>query len=410
MINVFFVDEHNSSKQNGIGTFRDILLPRLSQYPDINITLVSLNSDCENLKVETYPYGYEYALPFVANGNWRESGNLIWPLLRTYIADNARNLFIFNHSPCAEFIESMKRQFPKSKSIFVIHDQGWCAPLWGSANLLKRVLNNDTIKGIDESTAQYVRDYCNKEHRIYDAVDKVICLSKSTETILKKIYHEPTDKLVRIENGYKTIHSGYTKKDKARKQLGIRNDEELLIFASRPVSHKGIMPLLYAMQILRKKRPYLKCVLAGMINGFSKYWNLGSPIASGLILPGYQTPEQMREWYSAADVGVLSSYTEQCSYSALEMMNSGITIVSSDGNGLCDMFTNGKDSLVVHIDNVLNPKAYGRKLAQAIEKALELSHEQKMALYKGAKHLLRDKYSIDVMAKRYHDLIQKIIP
>lgn len=409
MTKIFFIDEHNSSKHNGIGTYRDVLIPRLSQYTDVNITLISLNSECENLKVEQHSYGYEYAFPFVANGNWRDAGDLIWPLLRTYISDSTRNLFIFNHSPSAEFIESMKTQFPKSKSIFVIHDQGWCAPLFGSSKLLSHVLERHEVKGIEDSRKKIVQDYCEKEKKIYKLVDKVVCLSKSTEAVLTQIYKEPDNKLTRIENGY-TVHRNLKNKDIVRRKLGIRENEELLIFAARPVPHKGIIPLLYALKILRKKRPYLKCVLAGTINGFSKYWDLGAQIASGLILPGYQTPKQMREWYSAADVGILSSYTEQCSYSALEMMNSGITIVSSDGNGLCDMFTNGIDSLVVHIDNVLDPKVYGRKLAQAIEKALELSQEQKLALSKGAKHLLRNKYSIELMAKRYHDLIQELIP
>lgn len=404
MINVYFIDEHDSSKQNGIGTYRDVLVPRLGKSDGIKITLISLNSDCDNLKIEKREYGYEYALPKVANGNWRESGDIIWPLLRLYIPDSHSNVFVFNHSPSADFIMAMKQRYPKSKCVFVIHDQGWCGPLFGSEKLLAKALSGKEIAEANKLTAQSISDYCKKEQRIYDIVDKVVCLSASTEKTLLNIYGLSPEKLVRIENGYETDKNGFPTKAAARKCLGLRHDEDVILFAARPVPHKGIGPLLRAMEIVRRKRPYAKCVLAGSVNGFANHWDLGKKVATNLILPGYQTADEMRTWYAAADVGVLSSYTEQCSYSALEMMNSGITIVSSNGNGLRDMFTDGVEAFVVPVGDVLKQKPYAKRLAQAINKALAMEPKTRKAMSAAARKRLRTAYSAGLMTDRYVQL------
>ncbi|MDE6366724.1 MAG: hypothetical protein K2L33_03975, partial [Muribaculaceae bacterium] len=153
MIKVFFVDEHDSSKQNGIGTYRDTLVPRLGRRDGMEVTMISLNSDRDNLKIEKHDYGYEYSLPRVAGGDWRGSGDVIWPLISMYIPDGEDNVFMFNHSPSADFIRAMKGYYPKSKTVFIIHDQGWCASLMGDARLLEKVLRHKAVKGVPENVA-----------------------------------------------------------------------------------------------------------------------------------------------------------------------------------------------------------------------------------------------------------------
>ncbi len=406
---LIFVDENNSSRQNGIGTFRDILLPPLAASGEVLATLVSFNSGVDNLTISRHDFGTEIALPPVAGGNWRGNGGIIWPLLRMYIPDSDWNVAMFNHSPCAENITAMKRVFPLSKVVFVIHDQGWCARLFGDGNLLAAIERGETPPEVSESTCNFVRGYCASEREIYHIADAVVCLSESTRKLLHEVYKVPDQKITLIYNGYPADRKGFVKRDAARHSLGLNNDDELLLFVARSAPHKGIRAILTALEKVRKRHPGVRCALAGNPKGFTDHWDLGSTVAANLILPGHLTKEALRVWYSAADTGVLSSYTEQCSYAALEMMNAGIAIVSSDGNGLCDMFTDGKNAYVAHIGDVTDADTYSSVLAGKICEALDAGTAERKRLGTAARRLLKKKYSCATMVAQYIALFKRIV-
>ena len=52
---------------------------------------------------------------------------------------------------------------------------------------------------------------------------------------------------------------------------------------------------------------------------------------------GHLNPEQLAGFYGRAAVGVLPSFHEQCSYSAIELMRHGIPFVGTDSTGLREM-------------------------------------------------------------------------
>lgn len=121
-ITVIFVDEHSTSENNGIGTYRNILLSMLNKEVNVTVILISLNSQCTDLTTYTYKNGVEFAVPCVNGGNWRDAGEIIWPLLKQYIVDSPYNVVLFNHSPCEQNMLHMKREFPLSKIVFLIHN------------------------------------------------------------------------------------------------------------------------------------------------------------------------------------------------------------------------------------------------------------------------------------------------
>lgn len=400
---ILFIDEHNSSQQNGIGTYRDMLISSFHINYGEMITLISLNSGADNLMIKKQSFGFEYVLPPIEGGDWRSNGNIIWPLLSLYIEDSKENIFIFNHSPSAAFIQAMRTQFPLSKTVFIIHDQGWCASLLGQRHLLDKVMKHKTLN----IPTRGVEDYCTKELDIYSEVDKVVCLSESTEKILSNIYKVSRSKVVRIENGLPSKTSK-TDKNRTRKLLGLRNEEKILLFVGRAAYHKGSVALLQDVRILRKRNIMVRCVFAGNIHGFADHLASYKDIAAHVTLTGQLTKRELKHWYAAADIGVMSSYTEQCSYAALEMMNAGIPIVSSDGNGLCDMFTNGVNAFVAHIPGKRYANAYAKNLADSIEVALTAPTEQKKQYIDYNRRLLHSKYSVSRMAEQYMNLFREV--
>lgn len=132
-------------------------------------------------------------------------------------------------------------------------------------------------------------------------------------------------------------------------------------------------------------------------------------MAANIILPGHLNRDDLRVWYSASDIGIMSSYTEQCSYAALEMMNAGIPIVSSDGNGLCDMFKDGENAFIAHINDINNVDAYSLALANAIERAIKSSQSNRNKLICASHELLRTKYSTSSMIQKYIAIFESLM-
>ncbi|MBD5351330.1 MAG: glycosyltransferase [Bacteroides sp.] len=409
MINVFFIDEHDSSKQNGIGTFRDQLLPHLGATPGIKLNLISLNYNSLDLQKKHTSFGIEYRIPRIGQGNWRAIGGIILPTLRIFINDSKSNVFIVNHSPCSAFISALRESFPKSKIVFVIHDQGWCAPLMGSKTLLKKIMVDNTLPDIiDLNISQSVKRYCQEEQKIYIEVDAVVCLSPSTQEILQTVYNVSPEKIFLIPNGYSSGIVHDEKKQKAKQAVGLRLDEKILIFAGRPAAYKGIEATLKALNMIKEKHN-LRCVFCGNMDGFGRFSDKLLPIAHIVIFTGQLNKEELYKWYNAADVGLMPSYSEQFGYSAIEMISRGLPLVVSDGNGLCDMFTDGQDAYVAKIGDVTNSDEFAQHLAMQIDNVLSASHEEIAYVIKSAQKNICKTYTAEAMSKKYVSLFPLLV-
>lgn len=409
MTNAFFIDEYDSSRLNGIGTFRDQLLPRLGATSGIKLNLISLNYDSLDLHKRKTDFGIEYQVPRIAQGNWRGNGALICPVLRTYINDSKRNVFIVNHSPCGAFISALRESFPNSKIVFVIHDQGWCSPLMGSKDLLHQIMIDDLMpEKIDRDRVKSLKSYCQEEKAIYDAVDAVVCLSPSTHEILQSVYGVSTEKIWLILNGYTADTVQLADKSEAKRSLGLNTQERILIFAGRPAAYKGIEATLKALHKIKDKHN-IRCVFCGNMEGFGKFSNQLLSIAPIVTFTGQLSKEELYKWYQAADFGLMPSYSEQFGYSAIEMINQGLPLVVSDGNGLCDMFIDGVDAFVAHIGDVTNVDEFAQNLATKIDQALSSTSEELDRITSTAQGNVREKYSAENMVASYARLCKKMI-
>ena len=70
------------------------------------------------------------------------------------------------------------------------------------------------------------------------------------------------------------------------------------------------------------------------------------------------------EFYQIADVGVMPSFHEQCSYVAIEMMMMGVPLITSDSTGLKEMQANKEFMLKTYINNnemYINPDEIAEK-------------------------------------------------
>lgn len=400
---IFIVDEHQSSKQNGVGTYIQCLLHCMKGL-NIEVHFLSFNDDEKDFSIYEQDGCTCYCFPICNRGHMLESGDLCWPILKMYVADNKDNVFFVNHSPCVEFLRSLRELYKKSRIVFTIHDQGWTAPLMGDRNRLCEIISKSYPRKKQYETELFCKRYFRQERRMYQISDDVICLSENTKDILCHIYKIPIEKVHLIPNGYPTTESQYSfaMRQQLRTDLGIGQEERVLLFVGRTVKAKGIDDLLTAFENLWKLDNQLRLVIAGEVFRLNDFAKLTPYSTAHITYTGLIPQEQLKKWYVAADIGVLPSYTEQCSYTGMEMMANGLLIVTTDGNGLTDMFRLGYNALVANIKHNLQ-----ENLERTLNAALRLDNDRRASICHNAKETLQRRYSLSGMQEGYRSLLHK---
>ena len=348
MKNIYIVDEYINSLKNGIGTFLNELLFCL-KGSEHNLNLFVFNADAEEFNIVEEDGIKKYLFPIFKNGHFWGHSKIIEKFLRLYIPDSADNIFFLNHSPCADFIKSIKTVRPLSKVIFTIHDFGWTNLLMGDIKSYKRILKDE--KG---TQGDPVIDSYEYDKKTYDLADGIICLSKDTYCVVQDVYKINRNKLFHIPNGHRDINVRVnTDKDKIKKMLRLSSEDKILLSVGRPTRPKGVYDLIIAMNKVLTHYPQTKLVIVGDSNevNLKEVIKATSSIASSVVFTGQIDKNELKKWFAAADIGIVSSYYEQCSYTGIEMMMFGLPIVASDGFGVKNMFVADINAKIAKIGN-----------------------------------------------------------
>ena len=340
-------------------------------------------------------------------------GELEFSLLSLYIEDKYNNIFFVNHSPCVGLLKAIRANFPKSKIVFTIHDQGWTIPLLGNSKCLEELKRNRLVKieGLNHRVASFVVKYCNEEKKMYNIVDAIICLSRSTYQLLHDFYGIDYHKLYFIPNCLpKAINIPFIEKDEARKILHLNDSEKVLLYVGRTSKAKGIIELLRVFERICYKIKNVRLVIVGEVHSLEEFTKLTPTSCSQITYTGLISSERLALWYASADIGIIPSYTEQCSYAALEMMHTPGVVVTTDGWGLDEVF-NDKNAIIAPIQrksNEIETKQLEENLYSALIKALTLEEPDLDALKIQCRTLLENRYNFDNVSLKYKKLLNDI--
>lgn len=406
---IIFVDEINSSTGNGIGTYKSMILSGLRCHPEIKIALLGLNAPVQKVTYNRDSNYTELLFPPIINGNWNDGGFAICAITRNYIADDKYTIFMLNHSPCDKFILYLKDVYVYAKVVCVIHDQGWCSTLFGSKSLLRDIIMDIPNNSITDDIRRGVKEYCEKEKSAYKNADAIVCLSKSTISVVKDLYGIEQNRIVLIPNIYRRISSKSETKSSLRHMYRINPADKIIVYAGRLAQYKGIPSLLVAMAELEKMSIPVKLVVCGAMAGLPRYEHLISPIATSIIFTGQLSADDLNRWYIMADIGILPSYSEQFGYVAMEMIDHGLLLVVSDGNGLSDLFSDGETALVAHIESVVDIEGYGKALALKIKQALSLSDSQRAKIIENGTKLIEREFCTKNIISKYMALFNRLV-
>ena len=405
MKNIYILDESQSSTRNGIGTF---LRELLKCFEGHNVCLIEFNSDEKAFGIKTHNGVREMHFPIFIKNGFLANYKIIEKLFRLHIADSSDNLFMVNHSPCENLLKALKAAFPLSKITFTIHDFGWTSRLSGDFDKLKNIISEDSHNKIKKQY-QPVIDYFHEEQRMYEVADKVICLSDDSFKILQELYRVEKNKISFIPNGLTDTHVPISpsKKRALKIKMGVRSDEKILIVVGRATPVKGVPCLLNAFTKVIKQYPDCRLIVVGQVYDPALILKLSEQVAAQVSYTGLIGKKELTRWYKVADIGVVSSLSEQCSYSGIEMMMHGLPVVASDGFGVRSMFQDGINARVAKIGNRKKPKEFEMNLSTAILELL-LSETSYKQLNTGARLMYESRYTPQTMQEGYRKLLESI--
>lgn len=387
MNNIFIINETGSSF-NGVGTWIFQMIRISKKIPYVKLNIITFNSFNYEFEIEEHDDIIYYFIPRFYDYKFVPYSKQITLLLSLYIKDSISNIFIINHGPSLLLIKSIKKVFKLSKTIFITHNFSWCDKLFGDTNKLKQIL-------LDKKPSHEYKsiiDSVQEEKESYNLYDKIICLCEDAYNILLSIYKTSPNKIHLINNTLEdfTIYS-----DKEiynfKQEKKIRSSCITFIYAARVAKVKGIDILIKSIIDLLDDGINCQLIIAGSNNIPEWILNLTKKYPSSFIFIGFVNHSELIKWYQIADVGILPSYCEQCSFTGLEMLKLGLPIVSSNGFGMTTMF-NSYNSVIANIDRTDPIRSLQINLTHALKKilsSLSLRHD----LSSNAKEYFELKYN-----------------
>jgi glycosyltransferase len=406
MKQVYIIDDYASSKTNGIGSYIRELTYCLKEA-GCKVSLVVCNYETDTFQIVHEENVIRMLIPRMP-GYVMENYKAILPLLRLYINDSEDNLFIVNHSPCEAFLKALKKLFPASKLVFVIHDMGWTFQLLGDTTQFKDIIRTKDQKEIQKKYKGLI-DYFLEEQRMYGIVDKVIVLAKETEALLTDIYDVDMSKLFFSLNGSRDTYKFYDESEKAvlRRKLYLDEQEKIILYTGRNTQIKGSYQLLHCFEKVLQYEANCRLVIVGTLFESYKLLKQSSEVAAKVSFTGQIAPEKVQDWYKVADIGVLPSYFEQCSYTGIEMMMHSLPIVASDGFCLGNMFTDNENAKIAKIEDRTNSEIFENNLVNAIVELLK-SEEICKKLSHNARKKYESCHTIKDMKNNYNLLLDSL--
>lgn len=400
MKSIFVFDEHLSSKFNGVGAFMNAIFSCVKKS-NMQLNLISFNEEVTDFSIEKHDGHVIYKYPMYG-GLFVENALPALSILKLYVNDSHENIFLSSYCPSHILLKTIKTLFPKSKRISIIHDQGWTSPLQGNSELYKEILSHRRLKDIDYGVQKFIKAFYKKELVMYRLSHHIVCLSPSTRKLLQEIYQVPTEKISMIPNGIdvKSYEAPIDNRAEIRNHFGISEDEIVLIFAGRVVKAKGIYQLLDAFEKIWHSNHKLRLVIAGITDGIEDYTKHVHDSIFHVTFTGLISKSRLHQWYRAADIGVLPSYTEQCSYSGMEMMAEKLLVVTTDGNSLRDMF-NSSNAYIVKA----NEDTMAEELACKLQEALMATSEEREEKTNAAFERVKKVFSLERMQASYSKML-----
>ena len=347
MKHYYLFNNASRAAQYGIGTYLNQLCEGLKEK--VSVSIIAINSEEEEVKKTEEDGVCTIHIPEISYKNAPENferyyRNLVY-LLKTYIDKDEEAVFVLNYLYMTPLVKFLHEHFPNCKVATVVHYLNWCFALNGNVSKFHQLLENNHR---DEKEQALYKEYLN-DRKLLQEVDKVVCLSQSTRNLLIADYQLKPENTTVIYNGLKDegITAMTSEEKKGLKQsLSFDAEDSIVLFVGRLDSIKGVDFLIKAFRKVLEICPHARLILAGD-GDYNAYLKECNGVRSRITFTGKVKKEELYQYYQIANVGVMPSFHEQCSYVGIEMMMHGVPLIGTSSTGLGEMIT---DNLKVRLD------------------------------------------------------------
>jgi D-inositol-3-phosphate glycosyltransferase len=225
------------------------------------------------------------------------------------------------------------------------------------------------------------------ERLIATTADRIVVASNHEKHLLAALYGADESRIVVVPCGVNLDLFQPMDKESARKTLGLKKGERIILFVGRIEPLKGIDVLIGAAAQLHEDENFLVLIVGGdaraeeQIEVLRKHAErLG--VDHHIKFVGAVEHESLPYYYNAADVCVVPSYYESFGIVAIESMACGTPVVASRVGGLTSTISDGEtgylipwrcpepfaERLELLLDNDELRASFGRAAREAVER------------------------------------------
>lgn len=178
------------------------------------------------------------------------------------------------------------------------------------------------------------------------------------------------EKVVSILNGHDESMFCYRGRGEARRELGLGEEGELVLYVGNILKSKGMAELADGFADVAKRRPAARLAIIGegpFAEAFENRMKAHEVLGRVQML-GRQPSAAVAAWMRAADLLCLPSYSEGCPNVVVEALGSGCPVVATAVGGIPE--------LVDQRCGILVPPQDAARLAEALESALARSWDR----------------------------------
>ena len=398
-INVFYFDSKGFSEAYGIGSYRRVLLPELSKFKKINLTNVRLSyRDKGGVHYETNQQDSYSILDITFSYK-----DLQAHLEEEYYTDRLRARII---------VSIIARVTGISTGIVHLNTPTDYALALSAEEAGYKVIGTQHVPFTADNKVDYFSEENKRllleKERIYlNRLSGMICLCEQTKKKLSDIH--PLLHSGLIFNGVRPVtRQSEIPKALARKQFGFQTNDVIFLFAGRLVRLKGVYELIEAFTKFSENKNNVKLIMAGG-GDYDGALAKAQQAIGKVIFTGFLDKTKLKSLYEIADVGLLPSYSEQSSFSALEMMGNGIPLIVSDSAGF-EVYQHGVD-VIKAVGDETEIRDLNSVNIDSLLEAMELMYQKKSLrrdLSKRSLVLSREKFSATAMAESTKNFYEQI--
>lgn len=357
----------------GAGTHINQLLPFLKQQADMQVTVIK--TDClqlrevehtteENIEIISIPQPEnKFYLHSEDTDLQRTYATRLMHIIYPFLYRKGKLVCWVNSIDYLNIAYALKETFPDAGILYVHHAWSWKC----YSNVPDEVFSAKLAAG-EKTFHPLAFEMNGYQQALAGLADHVITVTDQAKRFFEEALSIEGSNISCIYNGIPVPDVNLQHSTLLREKYGFKQEDKLILYTGRIKKEKGLHVLINAFKAVCRKHPEAKLILAGY-GDFAAFIPLVSPHWTQIIFTGELGPEQMNELYTIADMGVLPSLFEQCSFTAIEMRFFRLPMIVSSVDGLDEMFEDNVDALklTVHLDGQTGEKCLSvQELAEKI--------------------------------------------